>query len=218
VPRPLNSFDVFDTLIARRSGEPAQVLRRLEACAGLPGLAAARLAADRLLGSRGRPYQLHDLWQEVRGALGLDAAATERLLALEVDLEHDEVIPIVENLALVRDGDLLVSDTYLPADVVRALLRRAGLDRQVALVVSNDGKFRGWVWPQLLGQVAIGQHFGDNPHADGATPTAAGIPAVIYTGAGRTRVEDVFGLPGGAHLPLAMSCVHFDAAGRMRWA
>jgi hypothetical protein len=56
VPQPIRGFDVFDTLIARRSVEPRRVLCRLEQRAGLPGLAAARLAADARLGARGRPY------------------------------------------------------------------------------------------------------------------------------------------------------------------
>jgi hypothetical protein len=189
VARPLNSFDVFDTLIARRSVEPDGVLRKLEDRAGLPGLAAARLAADRNLGSRGQPYQLHDIWQEVGRVLGLESASIRRLQEQEIGLEHDEIIPIAENLALVQDGDLLVSDTYLPAEVVLSLLRHAGLNQRVALVVSNDGKFRGSLWAELLAKISIRQHFGDNPHSDGRTPSAAGIPAVIYTGAGRTAVE-----------------------------
>jgi hypothetical protein len=190
VLRSINSFDVFDTLIARRSVEPVRVLHQLEARAALPGLTAARQTADQRLGSRGQPYQLSDLWHEVQHVLGLEAVATARLLEWEIQLEHDEVIPIAENLALVQDGDLLVSDTYLPPDVVRSLLRKAGLDKRVAVVVSNDGKYRGWLWPQLLRQVALGQHFGDNPHSDGRTPSAAGLKAVIYTGARRSRVED----------------------------
>src|SRR5262245_12403098 len=112
---------------------------------------------------RGTHSALHlrDIWHTVAGLTGLDPATTDRLLDLEVHLEHDEAIPIAENLAQVRDGDLLVSDTYLPPDIVRSLLRRAGLERQVALVVSNDGKFTSRVWPRLLAAVAIRQHLGD---------------------------------------------------------
>src|SRR5262249_1488323 len=139
--RAINSFDVFDTLIARRSVEPRRVLEKLEGRAGLPGLAAARLAADRLLGARGQPYGPNEIWQEVGRTLALDPATIDRLLALEIQIEHEEVIPIAENLALVRDGDVLVSDTYLAADVVLSLLRRAGLERLVTIVSSNDGKF-----------------------------------------------------------------------------
>ncbi len=185
----VNSFDVFDTLIARRSVEPRLVLKQLEAHAGVPGLAAVRVAADQQLGSQGQPHQLADIWQEVRRVMGVDAATTDRLHQLEIQLEHDEVIPIVENLAQVRDGDVLVSDTYLPAEVVLSVLRRAGLERTVALVVSNDGKFRGWIWPKLLAKFPIRQHFGDNLHSDGKTPSAAGIKAIIYTGAKRSPIE-----------------------------
>ena len=123
--RLIHSFDVFDTLIARRSLEPRQLLKKLEARGGLPGLAANRVAADQRLGGGGQPYGLREIWQEVERAMGLDAATTARLLEMEVQIEHEEVIPIVENLALVRDGDVLVSDTYLPADIVLSLLRRA---------------------------------------------------------------------------------------------
>lgn len=189
MPRAVNSFDVFDTLIARRCVEPHGVLDKLEAQSGVPGLAAARLAADRALGASGHPYGLADIWRKAARALGLDAAARDRLADREVELEHEEVIPVAENLALVRDGDVLVSDTYLPAAVVRSLLRRAGLKRQVALVVSNDGKCCGWVWPRLLAAVPVGRHLGDNPHSDGRTPSEAGIPAVIYVGSRRTKVE-----------------------------
>jgi predicted HAD superfamily hydrolase len=187
--RAIKSFDVFDTLIARRNVEPRNLLDKLEANTGIPGLAVARLNADRNLGSQGKAWTLNDIWDEVGRTLNLDAAIVLRLRDAEVQLEHEEVIPIVENLALVRDGDVLVSDSYLPADVVCSLSRTAGLDKLVTVVVSNDGKFRGWIWPKLLEECAIQEHFGDNPHSDGETPTQAGIKAIIYTGAKRTKIE-----------------------------
>jgi hypothetical protein len=49
MPRALKTFDVFDTRIARRSVEPRIVLEKLEARAGIRGLAPARTAADRAL-------------------------------------------------------------------------------------------------------------------------------------------------------------------------
>jgi len=47
MPRAVNSFDVFDTLIARSGVEPRGVLDWLESRAGVAGLAEARLQADR---------------------------------------------------------------------------------------------------------------------------------------------------------------------------
>jgi hypothetical protein len=189
MPRSVNSFDVFGTLVARRCVEPRLVLTRLETESGVPDLAEARLAADRKLWDTGHPYKLTDLWREAGQVLGLSEADAVRLLELEVAIEHDEVIPIAENLARVRDGDLLVSDTYLPAEVVRSLLRRAGLDRQVALVATNDGKSRGWVWPQILTSISIRRHLGDDPHSDGRSPAAHGIESAIYAGAAPSPVE-----------------------------
>jgi hypothetical protein len=189
VPAWINSFDVFDTLIARRRVESRRVLQALEARVQVPGLARARLEADRQVGNVAKPYTLNDIWMEVCRALNLRAAEAARLLQLEVQIEHEQVIPIVENLELVCDGDVLVSDTYLPAAVVMSLLRTAGLRRHVALVVSNDGKFRGTIWPRLLERLAIREHFGDNPHSDGRTPSSVGIKAIIFTGAARSPTE-----------------------------
>src|SRR5260221_9611164 len=75
----VNSFDVFDTLIARRCVEPRRVLDKLEVRSGIPGLAAARLAADRQLGVEGRPYTLTEIWQQVGRVSGLDTPTIQRL-------------------------------------------------------------------------------------------------------------------------------------------
>ncbi|HEY3234379.1 MAG TPA: hypothetical protein VGJ84_06665 [Polyangiaceae bacterium] len=42
MPPLVNSFDVFDTLLARRCVEPRLLFLHLEARAGLPGLAAGK--------------------------------------------------------------------------------------------------------------------------------------------------------------------------------
>ena len=176
--RPIRTYDVFDTLIARRGVEPDSVLRRLEARSGLPGLADARARADRALGARGRPYQLADIWREVEETLALDPDAARRLMDLEVLIEHEECIPIVENLARVRDGDLLVSDTYLPADVVRwpaAGRGRAGAVARPAWWVTNDRQAPGprlRRLPRVLRRCAVGV----STSATTRTPTAGPPP------------------------------------------
>jgi hypothetical protein len=189
MPRTLKSFDVFDTLLARRCIEPRGVLDRLEQETGLPGLADARVQADRELGRRGQPYQLADLWQETRCLMNLDDALATKLHDREVQLEIDESIPIAENLALVSAGDLLISDSYLPPDLIMNMLRQAGLQYPVGLFVSNDGKFCGRVWSELVSQISIREHLGDNLHSDGKMPTAVGIKSVIYNGAAPNAIE-----------------------------
>jgi hypothetical protein len=190
MPHTVNTFDVFDTLIARRSVHPRAFLGQLDVRTRRLRLASARIAADERLWNIGEPYLLADIWREVGSALSLDDATIAQLMALELDLEHEEVIPIAQNLALVKDGDLLVSDTYLPREVVFSLLRQAGLQRTVTLITSNYGKSRGTIWRQIQNQVTVREHLGDNLHSDGKTPTEAGIRAVIYVGARFTPEEE----------------------------
>ena len=189
MPRSINSFDAFDTIIAHRSGELHTVLTKLESRANQPDLARQRQTADRTLGAKGHPYDLQAIWNEVGRTMGLDTTAVTRLMHLEIRLEHEEVIPIAETLALVGDGDVLVSDSYLPREIILSLQRQAGLRKTVALVVTNAGKFQGWIWPELLKHTNIGEHLGDNVHSDGKTASEAGIKAIIFTGSQPTPIE-----------------------------
>lgn len=187
--RVVQTFDVFDTLITRRSVHPHAVLQQLETRVGIAGIAQARLTADQQLWHRGAPFQLSDIWEWVGGTFQWDRDQVARCIALEMQLEREQCIPITCNLALVKDGDLLVSDTYLPAEFVRSLLKSSGLEKVTSLITSNAGKSQGTVWPKILSQVGVSGHFGDNEHSDGKTPTEAGISSTIYIGARRTQVE-----------------------------
>jgi hypothetical protein len=171
----LRSFDVFDTLIARRCHEPWRIFADLGAKAGIPDFVDHRRKAEARVA--GRPYGLDEIYAELGTALGLETDVVEALKRLEIELELDAAIPIAQNIAAVADGDLLVSDMYLPPDVIRGLLARAGFAREVGLVVTSAGKHRGWIWPKLAARVEIAEHLGDNAHSDVASPKAHGIPA-----------------------------------------
>ena len=175
-PRPeVDSFDVFDTLIARRCIEPHRVFEAIAPATGLADFAARRQAAEAAVAHG--PYTLADIYARLAADLALPAGAAERLMALEVEAELAAVIPIAENLARVKDGDLLISDMYLGEAVIRRLLVQAGLTREVGLFVSAHGKRSGEVWPLVKAQFALGRHLGDNEHSDVAMPTRFGITA-----------------------------------------
>lgn len=185
----LKTFDVFDTLIARRCHEPWRIFADLGEKAGIPNFVDHRRKAEARVA--GRPYGLDDVYGELGTALGLDADVVEALKRLEIELELDTAIPIAQNIAAVSDGDLLVSDMYLPADVIRGLLARAGFSREVGLVVTSAGKHRGWIWPKLAERVEIAEHLGDNAHSDVASPEAHGIPARHTTASEPTPIERI---------------------------
>ena len=151
-PRPsVNSFDVFDTLIARRCIHPHIVFADLEAANGITGFARHRIEAEQAV--TGPQMTLDHIYAELGRRLGLTNQATAEHRRAEIDAELAQVIPINENLARVNHGDLLLSDMYLPEPVIRSLLEKAGLDRRVGLIVSADGKRSGRIWPRSEGRI-----------------------------------------------------------------
>jgi FkbM family methyltransferase len=186
----INCFDVFDTLISRRCIDPLRVFAAMEAELRIPGLAALRREAELAVSGPGLTFDA--IHAELAGRLGPASPGKEALQQAEVRAELGQAIPIAENLAHVRDGDMLVSDMYLPAGVIRALLDKAGLDRRVGLLVSADGKASGWVWPELQREFSVRSHLGDNAHADVAMPARFGIAAERTRLAEPTNVERWF--------------------------
>jgi len=189
--RPLPSvrtFDVFDTLIARRCVEPAKVFEIIGKRADLPAFAAARKEAEAKIARY--PYNLDMIYDELTVALQLNPLQAAGLKAMEIDVELEQVIPIAENMACVRHGDVLISDMYLGPDIIRRLLDKAGLDKKVSLIVSSDGKRGGAIWPQVQANLAIEEHLGDNVHSDVEMPRRFNIPNRHTTIFSPTQVED----------------------------
>lgn len=150
----MNSFDVWDTLIARR-----------------------RIADARI-------------------RYGLPVPGSEPQRVLELELE--QCFPILENVAKVRPGDLLLSDYDLPT-ILEPLVRQVtGLQNKV--VVTEDGKYNDWVWPKVM---PIAEHTGDSARSDG-TCERHGIKFnhVIQTrhSGAEITIGDYFGMRGLAQL------------------
>jgi hypothetical protein len=189
-PKPVvRTFDVFDTLIARRCIEPARIFEMVEQRAGISGFAAARRQAEARVA--GHAYDLDMIYDALAAMLKLDATRIAAVKALEIDIEKEQIVPIAEHLSQVRHGDVLISDMYLGAPIIRELLTRAGLDKKVSLIVTSDGKKSGAIWPQATANLAIEEHLGDHPQSDNAVPTSFGIAARQATAFRPNAIEDV---------------------------
>lgn len=171
--RSIRSFDIFDTLIARNCIDPHAIFAQVEQIIGQPNFAADRVAAEQRVAAG--PYTLDTIYDELAQARAWSKDQRDRAMAAEIDAELNAVIPIAENLAHVRDGDVMVSDMYLPEAVIRSLLRKAGLSKEIGVVVSAHGKRSGEIWPFLLNNYDIEQHIGDNVAADVQSPARFGI-------------------------------------------
>lgn len=166
----MNTFDIFDTLIARKCVSPQAIFSLVEQRSGVTDFAAKRIEAERQL--IGQSYSLHDIYARLAKLHTLDIQSAELLKQLEIDTELANVIPIRCNLRKVRDGDLLITDMYLDAAFIEQLLRRAGLRKHVIIYQSTAGKGTGEVWRKLRAHELDLLHTGDNPHSDERMPAA----------------------------------------------
>lgn len=187
MPRVL-SYDVFDTVLTRRTGDPGEVYAeaaRLLRAQGLLDVApaayrAVRDAAHEDLVRRGDEHvPLARIVDEVADRLGLAASAP--LLEAELDAERSlcRAVPgAPERLAHARSrtgrGVLFVSDTPLPEAFLRELLAREGLYRDGDTVYGSGDRAASKEAGRLYDVVAADcgvepsdlEHVGDSLAAD----------------------------------------------------
>lgn len=179
------SWDCFDTLVTRMRFNPLTVFDWMEKKYVLPDFTRRRKAAE----SRA-PETLFSIYEE----LAKDYQWTEDQKAFykraEIQAEIEQCVPIEGNLRQVKDGDLIVSDMYLPREVIEAILRKNGLSKAVSIYVSTGGKSSGTIWKYLP---SIDLHVGDNLHSDVNSPNAVGIAAKHYTDFEPTTLEQLVG-------------------------
>ncbi|WP_299033029.1 HAD family hydrolase [uncultured Pseudokineococcus sp.] len=215
----IRSFDVFDTVLTRTLGEPEAVIDVVAGRAPdqVPGasevapavLAGSRVAAERaLLELRGRQPALHEIWDEVVGALALEAAAADALARLELDVEREvsRAVPGARDLVqrARREGDrvVFVSDSPLAGEDLGGLLAEAGLRHPDDLVVTSadrgerkggDGALFSLVAAELGVEPAAITHTGDNLASDVAAARQRGWRASHRSAGLLNRYERLLG-------------------------
>ena len=159
------SFDVFDTVIARRAVEPDgvffRVRHRIEQESGFSDHLTAnfprlRAEAESNVRENRRKHPAHqetldfeitfdEIYARLADLHNLDDRQVARLQQWELDAELADVVPIPKTIARIRDlvdaGEtvVLISDQYLPVAFVRRLLETADpLLAELPLYLSND--------------------------------------------------------------------------------
>ncbi|NIE67086.1 hypothetical protein [Burkholderia sp. Ax-1719] len=191
--KTVDSWDLFDTLVGRFHILPDSIFELMAPKTGLQGFKNARLQAQRDLDAIGKPYDLREIYRQFCRTTGADARTTApALFALEVATELDQLIPVQAQISQVARGDLIVSDMYMPEDIITDILQRiCGLrHNRFPPVVGNWGKSTGTVWPLILQHYIVRRHHGDNRHADIALPQRFHIHTQHVTDTGVTPWEN----------------------------
>ncbi len=182
------SFDVFDTLLMRKTLYPRDIFHIVARRGGIPDFYNARVKAETELYPGEAIQRIYD---GVQALLRLSGAERERLLALEIETEKAFLVARDGMAAMLRYAGAcgkpvyLVSDMYLPRALIAELLADKGISvPPERILVSCDfgvGK-RGGLFKvlrrQCKGQKIV--HIGDNMQADIHAAAADGIEDTFF--------------------------------------
>lgn len=178
----MKSFDVFDTLIARRYFKTNSIWQQMSKEFGLSNFEIDRQRPD----DGTRSFQ--EIYNELEQQQLIPSNLKNTLISREIQLEIENCYGIQENLDKVEDGDILISDMYLPAHVILQMVRSAGMNKQVTIYQSNRDKGTGKVWNNLASNPPS-VHLGDNEQTDYLNPRKYGIYSELYTKSNYTSQE-----------------------------
>lgn len=189
------SFDVFDTLVARACGSPQTVFscverRALQMGLDVEGFAEERAKAEcRAIGAVGEQrLKLEDIYANLRSSRL--CALRDQLMEMEKQAEVDLCVPIKGGVELYRrclksyEAVVIVSDMYLPADLIARILKSCGITGYAKLFVSceyGETKSVGGLYEVVASDLGVSLnqivHYGDNLHSDFLSARKRGIRA-----------------------------------------
>jgi hypothetical protein len=170
--RKMKSWDCFDTLVARRYHSSTSIFDEVERITSIPNFTKMRIDAE-----RDSDGTIDGIYKNLKGI--------SKDIEISVDIDH--CYPIVSNINKVQDGDIIISDIFYPVEVVKKILEKCGLNKKVKIVVSPDGKRKGWIWSTLPKTIEL--HIGDNYKSDIKSASKNGINGFHYTGSFFNDIE-----------------------------
>ena len=184
------SFDIFDTLLIRKTLYPRDVFALTERKAAAAGYRAEGFAAARARVEDGSPLcTLDHFYEELADLFSWDPETEDAIKRLELDTERTvtearcAVVWLLEFALQEGKHVVLTSDMYLPETELRKLLEEKGVLGFEKIFVSCDCRKtkRDGLYTEVaeygagMGTVL---HIGDDPEADGAAPKTAGIDSM----------------------------------------
>lgn len=171
------SFDLFDTLIMRKTLEPFDVFDMVEERLKGKEIVIPQFRKKRQVAEHRTPNgNIYQIYETLGKMLGLDRTVTETILREEIQCEKDILIPrtvvteLFQYAVSLGKAVNILTDMYLPAPVLEDILSALGIKGYRDIYVSCDygtGKADG-LFPIYLKSVHGLRclHIGDNRTAD----------------------------------------------------
>lgn len=191
---PIISFDIFDTLLVRPYGHPADLWKHLEWLEGADGFFEARIkAVSEAVKNANGEITLDEVYMQIQPEF---KHFREKELRLEAEiLKANEEMQEIYNYALSQGKRIiLVSDMYLPRIFLEEVLNKNGYTGFSKLYLSSE--YREMKATGLFRTVLLNEHvlpgsilhIGDNVEADINGAKRYDIDTVFYP----SRLEQLF--------------------------
>ena len=174
----VNSYDIYDTLIARRTIEPIGIFETIEKELNFQHFSRLRRECE----SCCVHPTFDDIYAELQKKTDCNDITIKLLKSYELATEISHSYLIRTNYSRVSDGDILVSDMYFSQEQLEYILRCLGLNKRVVIYSSSSckkSKHDGDMYDYLKTKYDIKKHLGDNIYADIQKAEEHGIPAEL---------------------------------------
>ena len=182
------SFDIFDTLLIRPYVKPTDLFLHIEKLYKIKGFHKNRIEAEKL--ARGKyidceEITLKQIYKEIddkyKGFKEIEIELEERILTI-----HKENKKIYDYALSIGKKIIIVSDMYLPKNVIEKILIKNNYTNYYKLYLSSDlmltkasGNLYKYVIDDLNAEPSSIMHIGDNEHADFNNAKLYGIDSVF---------------------------------------
>lgn len=190
------SFDVFDTLIMRKTLYPVDVFELVETRAKKKGIYIRDFKKIRIKSEIENPapcINIYDIYSYFQELTGITDSEKKELVKLEIEVEKSVIIRREKMIELffyakkMGKKCYLISDMYLPRKVIEEILSNLGVFGYEDLYVSCEhGKHKGDGLFNLYKEQAKGLtylHIGDNDFADGESAIGSEIDVYLIKSA-----------------------------------
>lgn len=172
----INSFDIFDTLLARKVENPTDIFDIIEKSYPYDNFKAIRIESQKRSN-----HTMDSIYHNFKLITNENDENIQKLREFELKTELENTIPIMTNIKKIQDGDIFVSDMYLTHDEIRKILNYHNINSNTCLYRSSGGKSNGTMWEKLKQKYNFNYHIGDNEHSDIKMASLYNIPGILTT-------------------------------------
>ncbi len=177
------TFDIFDTLITRKIYKPDDLFKIIdyklknETALNLDFFNLRKQAEKQAVSQKGNLVNIHDIYEALAKISNLSLVQVEKIKNLEVETEYkiciprEDVLTIFNELVLAGKKIILLSDMYLPKDIIKNILNKCGYHGYYDIWVSCEigcRKDNSSMWKKFFAEYGsyLTIHIGDNEHSD----------------------------------------------------